>query len=66
MMPPLDEVGATPAPGKLKKHPGAGPLGHNDGLMMEFGLDIMLLFYRLEYQLSNLLLRKDYLTDKEV
>jgi hypothetical protein len=36
-------VGVTPVPGKLKKHPGAGPLGHNEGLIMEFGLAYILL-----------------------
>lgn len=44
MMPSLDEdVGVMPAPGKLKKHPGAGPFGHSDGLIMEFGFAYMLL-----------------------
>lgn len=44
MIPSLDEdVGVTPAPGKLKKHPGAGPLGQSDGLIIDFGLAYILL-----------------------
>lgn len=31
----------TPAPGKLKKHPGEGPLGHRDGLITDLGLAYM-------------------------
>ena len=49
MMPPFDVEGVTPVPGKLKKHPGAGPFGHNEGLIIEFGLAyILLLFQRLK------------------
>ena len=35
-MPPL-VVGVVTFPGKLKKLPGAGPLGHIEGLMIELG-----------------------------
>lgn len=41
MMPLLDEVEVTLVPGKLKKHPGAGPLGQSEGLIIEFGLAYM-------------------------
>lgn len=54
MIPSLEEdVGVMLAPGKLKKHPGAGPLGHSDGLMIEFGFAYMLLLLnRLEAIMS--------------
>lgn len=29
-------------PGKLKKQPGAGPLGHSAGLMTDWGLNIVI------------------------
>lgn len=43
-MPSLEEAfGRMLAPGKLKKHPGAGPLGHKDGLITELELEYILL-----------------------